>query len=358
MLPPTGRQCDRHRSRGHQHQDAGGVGAALGVDVGVEEPGDQESDRSEHEHQRPHRPRPPRGHTVAGQVPRDQVQQARHRGGAGEPENGDGAHVIHGPETRAEVLVGQKRQGAAVGLASGLEFLLRDQDHGREAGGDQESTHDDGRGGQEPSGPLDPADRPIFGIPGPALDLRHHGHPGLETGQAQRQLREDQQRDPDHHERIPVRGGQCLPPAAHGNGVSKRFKDGGDHHHDIQSQVDADQDDRHTDGLLEAAQEDGAQQGEQEQRDRHILSLHPTRNERVLDRMGRGIGCRERHSDHEVSRCEPQQHQNQQFPAPARQQPLQHGDGPLAPVALPRNPAVHGQGTQQGDRNQHHGRQR
>ena len=45
LLPAAGGQRHGDGGRGHQHQDAGGVGAALGVDVGVEEPGDQERDQ-------------------------------------------------------------------------------------------------------------------------------------------------------------------------------------------------------------------------------------------------------------------------------------------------------------------------
>ena len=45
LLPAPGGQRHGDRGGGHQHQDAGGVGAALGVDVGVEEPGDQERDQ-------------------------------------------------------------------------------------------------------------------------------------------------------------------------------------------------------------------------------------------------------------------------------------------------------------------------
>ena len=37
LLPAAGRERDGDRRGGHQHQHAGGVGAALGVDVGVEE---------------------------------------------------------------------------------------------------------------------------------------------------------------------------------------------------------------------------------------------------------------------------------------------------------------------------------
>ena len=119
-----GREGDRDRGGGHQHQHAGGVRAALGVDVGVEQEGDEEPDQGEHQHQGTDGPGPSGRHAVPGQVPRHQVQQPGHGGGAGEPEDGDGADVVDGAESDAQVFVRQEGQGAAVGLAAGLEFLL------------------------------------------------------------------------------------------------------------------------------------------------------------------------------------------------------------------------------------------
>ena len=81
------RQGHGDRGRGDQHQHAGGVGAALGVDVGVEDHGDHEGDRGEDEHQRPGGARPVGGHAVAGQVAGHEVEQPGHRRGAGEPED-------------------------------------------------------------------------------------------------------------------------------------------------------------------------------------------------------------------------------------------------------------------------------
>ena len=113
---------------GHQHQHAGGVGAALRVDVGLEHHRHQEGDGGEHQHQRPHGPGPLRRHAVARQVARDEVQQPGHRRRPGEPEDGDGAEVVDGAEAVAQVLVGQEGQRAAVGLASRLELGGRDQE--------------------------------------------------------------------------------------------------------------------------------------------------------------------------------------------------------------------------------------
>ena len=57
-LPRLARQTQqrhRHRRRRHQHQHAGRVGAALRVDVGLEQQRDEEHDRREEQHQRPRR---------------------------------------------------------------------------------------------------------------------------------------------------------------------------------------------------------------------------------------------------------------------------------------------------------------
>ena len=78
----------------------------------------------EHEHQRTDGPGPSGRHAVPGQVPGHEVQQAGHRGRAGEPQDGDGADVVDGAEAVAQVFVGQEGQGAAVRLAAGLELLL------------------------------------------------------------------------------------------------------------------------------------------------------------------------------------------------------------------------------------------
>ena len=116
--------------------------------------------------------------------------------------------------------MGQVRQCAAVGLAARLELLLRDQQGGDEAGGDQEDAHDHGGGGQQLLGAADPAGRPLLGVVRVALDVRHHRDAGLEAGQAERQLREDEQRDADHQRGVAVLGGQRVRPV--GDHVRRR----------------------------------------------------------------------------------------------------------------------------------------
>ena len=141
-------------------------------------------------------------------------------------------------------------------------------------------------------------------------------------------------------------------------GCVKDLDDRNGQHDDVQRQIDGDDQDGDADGLLETAQEDCAQHRQQEQRDRHVLSLQPAGDNRVLDQVRRGVRRRQRHGDHEVRRGKAQQDQDEQLSAPARHEPLKHRDGALAPVALARHAPVDGQSAQQGDGDEHEGRER
>ena len=120
LAVPSGGHGDRER-RGHHHgEDAGGVGAGLGVDVGAEQDRDDDRDGGVDQHDGADRARPVRGHAVAGQVARHDVDQPGHRRGAGEPQDEDRADVVGGAEALAEQLVREVGQGAAVGLPARL----------------------------------------------------------------------------------------------------------------------------------------------------------------------------------------------------------------------------------------------
>ena len=54
----------------------------------------------------------------------------------------------------------------------------------------------------------------------------------------------------------------------------------------------------------------------------------------------------------------PSSTKDQEFPAPTRHQPLQHGDGSLAAVAFAGDPAVYRQCAEQGHGDQDQGRER
>src|SRR5439155_8356715 len=126
-------------------------------------------------------------HTVGGQVPGHDVDQAGHGGGAGEPQDQDGTDVVRGAERLTQVLVGQVRQGATVGLAAGGELGGGYQDGGDEAGGDQVHRHDQRGGGEQLAGVADTRAHPFLRVGAAGGDQRHHAHPGLEAGQPQHQ---------------------------------------------------------------------------------------------------------------------------------------------------------------------------
>ena len=123
---------------------------------------------------------------------------------------------------------------------------------------------------QQLAGARDAAGGVVLGVARVAPDLRHDGDAGLEAGQAQRQFREDQQA----RCRRPCSGLPCdVVSASHQLSTATGWREdledrNGDSTTTFSAKVEADEEDGDADRLLEAAQEDGAQQGQQEQRDR------------------------------------------------------------------------------------------
>ena len=137
-------RADRHRERrrAHQHQHAGGIRAALRLDIGAEDQRHDDVDAGDDDDERPVRARPFGRHAVLRQVARHEIQEPGERRRAGEPENGDRARVVQRAERRAEPLVRQIRQRAAVRRAARLKRLGRDQHGGDEAAAEQHHAHD------------------------------------------------------------------------------------------------------------------------------------------------------------------------------------------------------------------------
>ncbi len=349
---------DGDRGGADQHEYAGGVGAALGVHAGVEEPGDQEGDQGEHDDHRPDRLRPVRRHAVAGEVAGQQVEHARHGGGTGEPEDRDGGQVVDAAEGVAEVLVGQVGERASVGLAALLEGFLRDQQGGDEAGGDQEHAHDQRGGGEQLAGAADPAGRLLLGVVRVALDVRHDGDAGLEAGEAEGEFGEGHQGDADHGDDVAVLGGERVRPVGHDSRGAEDVVEAGDDDDHVEREVDGNQDDGQPDRLAEALEEDAAEQGDQHQGDDHLLAGQGAVQVRVLDQVGGGVGGRQGDGDHEVGGREAEQREDEQLALPERQQAFQHRDRALAVRALPGHPAVDRQGAAEGDDDEDDGRHR
>ena len=156
-------------------------------------------------------------------------------------------------------------QGAAVGRAARLELLLRDQQRGDDAGGDQEDAHDErGRGEQLP-GAADAAGRALLGVRRhrpvtcgiTATPVSKPDRPSASFGKTRRAI-------PTMMAGLPC----CAVSAAHQSvtrlGMLGDVRHGDRDHDDVEHQVDPDQHDRDADGFLEAAQENRAEQGEQE----------------------------------------------------------------------------------------------
>lgn len=251
--------------------------------------------------------------------------------------------------------MGEERECTAVGAAARLEVLLRDEQGGDEARRDQEAAHDHGGGGEQFLGVADPARGVLLGLAGLALDVRHHGDAGLEAGEAERELGEDDQGHADHHEDVAVFGGEGGGPVGDHVSLGDDVVQAGDHDDGVEHEVDAHQGDRDADRLQEALEEHRAEQRDEGQGDHHLLVVQRAVEVRVLDEVGRGVGGREGDGDQEVRGREAQQGQDEQLALPEGQQPFQHRDRTLAVRALLGHPPVDGQGAREGDDHEHDG---
>ena len=204
-LPPRSlavrREGHGDRRRGDHREDAGGVGAGLRIHVGPEEDRDHDADGGEDEDQRANGPRPLRGHAVARQVARDDVEQAGHRRGAGEPEDQDRADVVERAESVAKEFMGKVGERPAVGLppsskaSSGMSNVVTMLLVSRK------TLMISGHGQEE----MGVADRPagFAGVSaGSPLTSGITTTPVSKPGEPERQLGEDQQRRADHRQRV------------------------------------------------------------------------------------------------------------------------------------------------------------
>ncbi|CAM5319542.1 hypothetical protein STANM337S_00758 [Streptomyces tanashiensis] len=248
--------------------------------------------------------------------------------------------------------MGEVGERAAVGLAAGLELLLRDEHGGDEARADQEDAHDQRGGGQELLGVADAAGRLLLGVVRVALHVRHDRHTGLEARQAERELGEDEEGDADHGEDVAVLGGQGGGPVGDDMALGEDVPEAADDDDHVEAEVDADEDDGDADGFEEALEEHRAEQGDQHERDDHLFVVECLFEVGVLDEVGGGVGRRQGDGDEEVGRGEAEEGEDEELALPEGQQSRQHGDGALAARALLGDPPVDGQGAGQGDDHQ------
>ena len=101
-----------------------------------------------------------------------------------------------------------------------------------------------------------------------------------------------------------------MPPAAHRDRVAEHLAERGCYHHGVEAEVKDDKNDGDSDRFLEAAQEHGCQQCQEEEGDGDVLSLKPAGSDGVLDQVCAGVGSREGHGDHEVSGSKSQKDQD------------------------------------------------
>jgi hypothetical protein len=129
---------------------------------------------------------------------------------------------------------------------------------------------------------------------------------------------------------------------------------------EVEQQVSPDEDDGEPDGLLEALEEDRAEQRDQHERDGDRV-VRPHGRVRVLDDVRRGVGRRERDRDDEVGGDEAQQDEDEELTSPTREQLFEHRDRALAVRALARDAAVDGERAEEGEQHEderRHGRER
>ncbi len=345
----------RHGRGGHQRQHPGRVGRGLGVDLGLEQHGDDRGDEDEDADQWAGRARPVRGHAVARQVAGDDVEQPRERRGPGEPQDADRGHVIHRPEGVPEPLVRQVGESTPVGLPAGPERGRRDQQGGDEGRPEQRDAHDAGGRGQELLGVADAAARLGAGVARVALDEGHHHHAGLEAGQAERQGRKDEQGCRDDPERRRVARRHRGTPVADQRRVGDDGHEAVDHDDGAERQVDDHEHDGDADGLGEALEEHRTESQQQRQGEEDLVAAEGRVQQGVLDEVGGGVGRGQGDRDDEPGHDEAEQRQHQQLARPVGEELLQHRQGAVAVRALDGDPAVHREGAEEGDDHQHEG---
>ena len=227
LTGPPGRQRHRDTGAGEEHEDAGRVGAALTVDARVEDPGDQERRAGQDQDQRPDRAGPLRRHAVAragsagsGSACRPSPRRRRTRGSRSSRRRTSCRRRCRGTRAPGRPArgrwPGRRPRTAPAGISSVVtnELVTRKTLIITAA---------------VVSSRLVPRIRPAgprLGVGRVATDVRHHRDPGLEAGHPERELGEDDQRDPDHGQRVAVLLGERRAPVGHEVGVRRRSATG------------------------------------------------------------------------------------------------------------------------------------
>ena len=191
------------------------------------------------------------------------------------------------------------------------------------AGGEQVGGHDQRGGRQQPLGVADPLGQPRRRVRAVAADQWHHAHTGLEPGQAQHQQRECQHRRADHVADTALASGQRIGPARNQGRIPDHLRHADDDDDRVEQQEHPDQGNRDADSLTEPEQEHPAQDQQQHDGD-HDRRCRPVQDpvgqDRVLQQVDRRVRRGQRDRDDPRGGHEPQQHQDEEFALPERQQ--------------------------------------
>jgi hypothetical protein len=240
-----------------------------------------------------------------------------------------GREVVERSKDFAEVAMGEKCQGAAVRFSSAPQRLGRNQCRRNDGAADQQQAHDERGDLQQFACVPDARLQDLVGCITCPFDVRHHGDPGFETREPERQLGEQNQRGRHHHQRVGFLREQVVAPSRkRGRMLYELHQLVADHDH-VQRDVEGDQRYRQPDGFAKSLQKHRAERGQQNQRHDQLV-LHPRRHERVVDNVRGGVGSGERHGDDEVRGGKTEQAEHERLAAPARQQIFQHRQAALS----------------------------
>ena len=230
---------------------------------------------------------------------------------------------------------------------------------GNERGADEEKRHDQGGGEHEPTRIGDPRLFVVW-VFITAADEVDEEHARLEAGEAEGELGEDQQRDPQGHpQAVPLERrlvevvgarGDLREPLLEQRGVGEEVPQpaGDDQERQPEEDDDEDRGDAHDLGV---ALEEHRPEEQEEHRRYDDLIVGPGRGapceERIADEVRGGVGGGERLRDHEVGGGEANQDEDPDLSLPAAHEPLDHPDRADAVGGLAGDVAVDGVGPEE-----------
>src|SRR5581483_6421204 len=118
-----------------------------------------------------------------------------------------------------------------------------------------------------------------------ARDEGHDCDSGFEAGKAQGETREEEKADGGDAEPMGVLGKNCRLPIRDGGGMIRKLHESPDSNDGVQEQVDGNQENCNVYGFAEAFEEDEAQDGEEQQGDKH-LAVEPAGRKGIVNEMG------------------------------------------------------------------------